>query len=430
MPEETTVNSFGEESIVLIGGEGAVAQTLAAMLSSWPVDFYQADFSDSDGMMAAVNAASLILVAVDDEDPAPALSCCGILKEHDSGIAAPVAIITPEKADAGLRLAALRAGADDVIGLEHNLNAAAARISALLRYNALQKEAGSWERAAMRTQADPVPDDSVKVLVVAEDAGLRQDILKSMLSLTTTIATGDLPEALYLAASHRFDLVLVHGGGALSDAMRICGQLRCVPGMRFVPLFALSEPGGLSVVSSDAARSADDCMDWPGETGELVLRALLHLRRKRFIETMGAGMTDAAGDAPPVEASEGLLAPDGFARALNTLKREASEAGEPLYMGVLRVPESVADESAQAVASLIRYHLRGREAASHVEAGLFAILYPDRGRDDAEHAIHALHTMLDASWRQIADERARAGLLGSADGDDIPVFKSALMEVG
>ena len=82
------------------------------------------------------------------------------------------------------------------------------------------------------------------------------------------------------------------------------------------------------------------------------------------------------------------------------------------------------------MASLIRYHLRGREAASHVEAGLFAILYPDRGRDDAEHAIHALHTMLDASWRQIADERARAGLLGSADGDDIPVFKSALMEVG
>ena len=34
MPEETTVNSFGEESIVLIGGEGAVAQTLAAALSS------------------------------------------------------------------------------------------------------------------------------------------------------------------------------------------------------------------------------------------------------------------------------------------------------------------------------------------------------------------------------------------------------------
>ncbi|WP_174801697.1 hypothetical protein [Martelella limonii] len=422
--------SFGEESIVLIGGEGAVAHTLTAMLSSWPVGFYQADFSDSDGMMAAVNAASLILVAVDDEDAGPALSCCGILKEHDSGIAAPVAIITPEKADAALRLAALRAGADDVIGLEHNLNAAAARISALLRFFALQKEAGSWERTASRTHADPVPDDSVKVLVVAEDAALRQDILKSMLSLTTTIATGDLQEALYLSASQRFDLVLVHGGSELSDAMRICGQLRCVPGMRFVPLFALSEQGGLSLVSGEAARAADDCMDWPGETGELVLRSLLHLRRKRFLATLGVGIDIATEEMSSEEESNGLLAPDGFARALNALKREASEAGEPLYMGVLRVPETVADESAGAVAALIRYHLQGREAASHVEAGLFAILYPDRGKDDAEHAIHALHAMLDASWRQIADERARAGLLGSARGDDIPVFKSALMEVG
>lgn len=424
------MNSFGEESIVLIGGEGAVAQTLAAMLGSWPVGFYQADFSDSDGMMAAVNAASLILVAVDEDDAGPALSCCGILKEHDSGIAAPVAIITPERADATLRLAALRAGADDVIGLEHNLNAAAARISALLRFFALQKEAGSWERTTSRTHADPVPDDSVRVLVVAEDAAIRQDILKSMLSLTTTIATGDLPEALYLAASQRFDLVLVHGGALLSDAMRICGQLRCVPGMRFVPLFAMSEPGGLSVVSSDAARSADDCMDWPGETGELVLRALLHLRRKRFLETMGAGIADATEELSAPDDSDGLLAPDVFARALNALKREASEAGEPLYMGVLRVPETVIDDGANAVASLIRYNLRGREAASHVEAGLFAILYPDCGRDDAEHAIHALRAMLDASWRQIADERARAGVLGSANGDDLPVFKTALMEVG
>nr|WP_272210617.1 hypothetical protein [Marinicella sp. W31]MDC2876518.1 hypothetical protein [Marinicella sp. W31] len=360
-----------DESIVLIGGEGAVAQTLSAMLSGWSVGFFQADFSDSQTTMAAVDAASLILVAVDDDAPGPALACCGILKERDSGVSAPVAIVTPERADATLRLAALRAGADDVIGLEHNLSTAAARISALLRFRTLQAEAGALAFGCAAPHAAAVPDETVKVLVVAEDAAMRQDLLKSMLSLTATVATGNLPEALYLASSQRFDLVLVHGGAVLADALRICGQLRCVPGMRFVPLFALCEPGGIPDISGDAARSADDCMIWPGETGELVLRALLHLRRKRYVEALGAALDDDVSVEPESsDAVTGLLAPERFASTLNTLKHEASTAGEPLYMGVVKVPDDPGGDRVEAVASLIRYHLSGRDAASLVEEGL------------------------------------------------------------
>ncbi len=398
------LSSATHESIVLIGGEGAVAQTLSAMLSGWSVGFFQADFSDSDATMAAVNAASLILVAVDDDAPGPALACCGILKEHDSGVSAPVAIVTPERADATLRLAALRAGADDVIGLEHNLATAAARISALLRFRTLQSEAGALAEGWTTPRAAAVPDETVRVLIVAEDPAMRRDLLKSMLSLTTTVATGNLREALYLASSQRFDLVLVHGGPVLVDGLRICGQLRCVPGMRFVPLFALSEPGGLADISGDAARSADDCMVWPGETGELILRALLHLRRKRFVEALGTAIDDIAEAPETIESETGLLAPERFATTLNALKREASTAGAPLYMGVVRVPEDSSGARAEAVAALIRYHLSGRDAASRVEDGLFAILYPDRRRDDAEQAISALRQRLDANLARLLGE--------------------------
>ncbi|MAM09006.1 MAG: hypothetical protein CML23_00795 [Rhizobiaceae bacterium] len=405
MPEGTTLRRATHESIVLIGGEGAVAQTLTAMLSGWSVGFFQADFSDSESTMAAVNAASLILVAVDDDAPGPALACCGILKEHDSGVSAPVALVTPERADATLRLAALRAGADDVIGLEHNLATAAARISALLRFRTLQSEAGAFAEAwPSAPRAAAVPDETVRVLIVAEDPAMRRDLLKSMLSLTTTVATGNLREALYLASSQSFDLVLVHGGPVLADGLRICGQLRCVPGMRFVPLFALSEPGGLADISGDAARSADDCMAWPGETGELILRALLHLRRKRFVEALGTAIDDLSEAPETVESDTGLLAPERFATTLNALKREASTAGAPLYMGVVRVPEDASGARAEAVAALIRYHLSGRDAASRVEDGLFAILYPDRRRDDAEQAIAALRQRLDANLARLLGE--------------------------
>ncbi|WP_146132264.1 hypothetical protein [Martelella mediterranea] len=422
------MNTATHESIVLIGGEGAVAQTLSAMLSGWSVGFFQADFSDSDTTMAAVDAASLILVAVDDDAPGPALACCGILKESDSGVSAPVAIVTPERADATLRLAALRAGADDVIGLEHNLATAAARISALLRFHALQGEAGAFEHAFSAPRAAAVPDETVRVLVVAEDASMRQDLLKSMLSLTTTVATGDLREALYLASSQHFDLVLVHGGAVLSDALRICGQLRCVPGMRFVPLFALCEPGALPDISGEAARSADDCMTWPGETGELVLRALLHLRRKRYVEALGAVVSDYSEVPETTESDTGLLAPERFATTLNALKREASSVGEPLYMGVVRVPEDPAGTRADAVAALIRYHLSGRDAASRVEDGLFAILYPDRHRDDAEQAIATLRQRLDANLAALTGEGARDALQPAADMAELAI-RTALTEV-
>ena len=418
------MSSHNRESIVLIGGEGAVALTLAAMFASWPIEFRQADFSDSDGTMRAVNSASLILVAVDEEDSGPALACCGILKEYDSGISAPVAVVTPERTDAVLRLAALRAGADDVIGLENNVSAAAARISALLRYHTLQEEAGMGKEAGGGiSYANGVPDETVRVLVVAENAGARQDLLKSMLSLTATVATGDLTEALYLASRQSFDLVLVHGGAELSDALRICGQLRCIADMRFVPLFALAEPGGDFSVTGDSARHADDCMAWPGETGELVLRSLLHLRRRRYLDTLNESSENIATEVARYDAGDGLLAPERFAATLNSLRRDAGEEGAPLFMGVIRVPEDIGEDTAQAVASLIRTHLQGREAASRVEAGLFAILYPDRQRDDAESAIDLLRSRLDARWQ-------KAGAGGATAPERQAAIRTALMDVG
>lgn len=416
------MNTARHESIVLIGGEGAVALTLQAMLANWPVAFHQADFSDSDGTMEAVNAASLILVAVDEEDAGPALACCGILKEHDSGVRAPVALVTAENADAVLRLAALRAGADDVIGLEHNLSSAAARISALLRYNTLQSEAGIGE--GRLAYASAVPDTSVRVLVVAENPATRQDLLKSMLSLTATVATGDLAEALYLAARQSFDLVLVDGGPLLADALRICGQLRCIPAMRFVPLIALSEPGGNIAAAGDAARNADDCMTWPGETGELVLRALLHLRRKRYLETLTEQVDASIEETAPLDGITGLLAPERFAATLSAMRRDAGSAGAPLFMGIVRLPEGTQDDAIEAVAALIRAHLEGREAASRVEEGLFAILYPDRLRDDAEAAIDLLRARLDARWSNL--QRLHADAEEGTQGADL---RTALMDV-
>lgn len=388
------------ESIVLIGGEGTVALTLRTLLGGWPVDFRQADFSDGDATMAAVQAASVILVAIED-DPAPALACCGILNESDSGLTAPIALVTADPVDATLRLAALRAGADDVISLEQNVTVAAARLSALLRLRALQLETGvTFEGEAARTVADLLPDQSIRVLVIADDPSDRQSLLKAMLSLTTTVATGDPGEALFAAASQKFDLVLVHGGTLLADALRVCGQLRCIPQMRFVPLMALVSPEGSLATTGDVARNIDDCLRWNGETNELILRALLHLRRRRLLEALSRASAEIAAESAPVlDDVTGLPTHEKFAAALRALRSEAVNDGIPLFMGLIRVSGLNQPDELECVSYLIRRQLEGREIASHIDEDVFAILFPNRSQAEANAAIESLHGQLEARHR-------------------------------
>ncbi|TCT35501.1 hypothetical protein [Martelella mediterranea] len=383
-----------DESIVLIGGEGPIALTLKTLLGNWPVAFHQADFSDGDGTMAAVQSANVILVAIED-DPAPALACCGILKEPDSGVSAPIALVTAEPVDAALRLAALRSGADDIIGLDQNISIASARLSSLLRLRTLQVEAGNGaELGENPPVAELLPDETVRVLVVAEAAAERRSLLKAMLSLTATVATGDVTEALYRAARENFDLVLVHGADGLSDALRICRQVRCISHMRFVPLIAMTGRGGSLAVSGEAVRNADDCMTWDGEANELVLRSLLHLRRRRLLAALGEADAGLQENAEVGERS-GLPAREAFAAALKTLRGEADEAGHPLYMGVFQIGEMVSEEDIEIAGSLIRSHLVGREIASRIEDGVFAVLFPDRGEEAARASLTQMKSQLE-----------------------------------
>ncbi|TPW29473.1 hypothetical protein FJU08_14160 [Martelella alba] len=369
--------------VVLIGGSEQDGLALSAILDGWAEEFEQ--FASEDWLAATVFPESVgaILVAVDGSAEA-ALACCATLKDGPSTAGLPVAIVTKGMPDRALRLLSLRAGADDVFSLDDDDAVIGARTAALLRLKVLQDE------VAPNQLGETGADEALHVLIFAEEASARKSLLQILQAVATTTATDNPQDVLFRAARVDHDLIIVHGGANADAAFRLCGQLRCVPANRFVPLLALFERDAWPLSERMSCRTADDCLIWPASSEELTLRVLLQARRKRFLTALERSVSEVVPSGQALDPETGLSDRVAFAHLLQRAQRYVQRVEEPLHLGLFQLSGMFDHASVERTVAAIRTHLAGRDVASRLDEGIFAVLMPDRKPQEAQALVEAM----------------------------------------
>ena len=137
----------------------------------------------------------------------------------------------------------------------------------------------------MATNDSPTPDRQaahVRVLVVEDDQHIRELVLLHLgLEGFTTASSGDGAEALQLARTERFDLIVLDVMLPGLDGVTVCRAIRREPHLKDVPILMLTARREESDKVNGLESGADDYLTKPFGIREFVARVRALLRRRR-----------------------------------------------------------------------------------------------------------------------------------------------------
>jgi two-component system cell cycle response regulator len=353
----------------------------AAALDAWP-----ADLLILDARLGDMTACDL----------------CGRLKADPATAEVPVLILV-DAADRAARLAALMAGAEDVLAKPLSEGALMARVRSLLRVREMRSETRRREATAAAfgfAEAAQGFEAAGRIALVAADArtaarwrdGLARFVTDRIEVLTPEAALdeADRPRA---ADAFLLDADVTRPGGGLS----LLTDLRSRPGTRHAALLFAHRPEDAGTGAAALDLGANDLLPTDADPAEMAIRLRTQLGRKREADrlrrTVEDGMRLAATDA-----LTGLF---NRRYALAYLERVAREAAarQGAYAVMLadldhfkRINDvhghAAGDSVLRAVARRLRDGLRGEDMVARIGGEEFLIVMPEtdfaRARPAAE----------------------------------------------
>jgi len=147
----------------------------------------------------------------------------------------------------------------------------------------------------MPTPDSPAQDRNaaqVRVLVVEDDQHIRELVLLHLgLEGFTTAASGDGAEALQVARTERFDLIVLDVMLPGLDGVTVCRAIRREPHLKDVPILMLTARREESDKVNGLESGADDYLTKPFGVREFVARVRALLRRRRAAANASAHHT-------------------------------------------------------------------------------------------------------------------------------------------
>ena len=314
-----------------------------------------------------------------------------LLRARPDLAATPVLMILPADSADG-RLAALQAGADDVIARPFHDEVLLARLRALLRqHGALQdlRAQSAPARPAGLAEACALFQHPGRVALIASDK--REALnLRAQLGRATRheLIALDADSAALTPAPELFVIAL--GPDEQDFGLRVIAGLRAAPHSRHSRIMVLAPEGPARLTATLLDMGASDVATGPVDPAELALRMARQIRHKRAADDLRDRLQDGMR-AAVTDPLTGLYNRRYFDRNLSLMFTKAQQQGRHLALMMLDLDffksvndthgHAAGDEVLREFALRLQRNIRGVDLACRYGGEEFVVLMPDT--DDA-----------------------------------------------
>ncbi|MBK3775164.1 PleD family two-component system response regulator [Azospirillum brasilense] len=360
---------------------------------------------------------------------------CEKIRSDPATMHIPVVMVTA-LSDGADRVRGLEAGADDFLTKPVNDVALFARVRSLVRLKMMMdewrlRETTSGQLGVLEPTGTLNSEsfEGARVLVL-EDSRLDLDRVTETLKRdhAHVMAADACAAALERALADDLDLVVISLTLMNEDGLRLCSQLRSHERTRQVPILLMVEEGDLNRVAKGLELGANDYISKPIDRNELLARARIQIRRKRYQERLRANYEQSLSMAL-TDSLTGVFNRRYINAHLPRLLERAIDNHKPVAILLFDIDHfkvvndsyghTVGDEVLKEVSSRASRNLRTFDLVARLGGEEFVVILPDT---DAEAAL----TVAERLRGLIADTLFKV----SADVGEIPVTVSIGVTVG
>jgi two-component system cell cycle response regulator len=321
---------------------------------------------------------------------------CERLKANPKTAHIPVVMVTALDQPSD-RVRGLKAGADDFLTKPVNDLQLVSRVKSLLRLKTLSDE--------LRVRATSAPtldelgrlsegrvEDAAQVLLVDPRASSQERIIKALKPVAEVTAMPDPQGALFEAAEHPYELVVVSGNLEDYDPLRLCSQLRSLERTRFIPILVIAEQGEEDLIIRALDLGVNDYIVRPLDPNELLARTVTQIRRKRYNDRLRNSVKQSF-ELAVTDPLTGLANRRYLDDHLKVLFNRAAARGRPLSVCLTDIDRfksvndtyghDAGDEVIKEFAARIRASVRGADLACRYGGEEFVVIMPDTLPDQA-----------------------------------------------
>ncbi|SCB59980.1 response regulator receiver modulated diguanylate cyclase [Rhizobium aethiopicum] len=337
---------------------------------------------------------------------------CERLKASQKSAHIPVVMVTALDQPAD-RVRGLKAGADDFLTKPVNDLQLISRVKSLLRLKTLSDElriradtAHTMGMGDLMRTGEGRGDEAGQVLLVDGRANSQERIVRALKPVADVHALSDPQAALFEAAEHPFDLVIVNANFDDYDPLRLCSQLRSLERTRFLPILIITEQGADDMVVRALDLGVNDYIIRPVDPNELVARSLTQIRRKRYNDRLRASVKQTI-ELAVTDPLTGLYNRRYLDNHLNVLFNRSMARGRPLSVLITDIDRfkqvndtyghDGGDEVLREFANRVRSTIRGADLACRYGGEEFVVVMPDTSPEVAAAVAERLRAAVESA---------------------------------
>ncbi|ANL46361.1 response regulator PleD [Rhizobium phaseoli] len=337
---------------------------------------------------------------------------CERLKVSQKTAHIPVVMVTALDQPAD-RVRGLKAGADDFLTKPVNDLQLISRVKSLLRLKTLSDElriradtAHTMGMGDLMRTGEGRADEAGQVLLVDGRANSQERIVRALKPVADVLALSDPQAALFEAAEHAFDLVIVNANFDDYDPLRLCSQLRSLERTRFLPILIITEQGADEMVVRALDLGVNDYIVRPVDPNELVARSLTQIRRKRYNDRLRASVKQTI-ELAVTDPLTGLYNRRYLDNHLNVLFNRSMARGRPLSVLITDIDRfkqvndtyghDGGDEVLREFANRVRSTIRGADLACRYGGEEFVVAMPDTSPEVAAAVAERLRAAVESA---------------------------------
>ncbi|AFK54397.1 PleD family two-component system response regulator [Tistrella mobilis] len=396
-------------------------------------EYYDVDLAQNGEMaLARAHAHPPDIVLLDIMMPGmDGYEVCRRLKSDPETAHIPVVMVTA-LSDSVERVRALEAGADDFLTKPINDLALFARVRSLTRLKMMLDELRLREQTISDFgggAAAPLPldesGDNARVLVV-DDSEIERDFLADRLKRTHSVsAVGTATEALDLARTAGFDLIVINLLIESFDPLRLCSQLRAIDETRQTPILVIVGHDDVERMAKALDLGVNDYLMMPLDVNELGARVRTQVRRKRYQDRLRQNYQRSIALAA-TDGLTGLYNRRYLSAHLHRMFMRAGNDGRPLAVLMLDIDRfkqlndtyghDAGDRVLQAIADRMSRHVRGVDLVARYGGEEFVMVLPDSDHRSAHEVAERVRAVISGQPIVIDDEGTKVTVTASLGG--------------